>query len=856
MQRILLVTVLLYFFQLSAHSQQKYEQPAVAGQWIKSWLLCGPIHLNHHADESARGWYHSPGYETDYLKSSGGEENLRVKAGDVVNYAGGQAVWKLASGNDSIIDLRSQLSKEAPVLAYAYAELVSDKDQTLFIVFGTNDGGTLFVNGKPVWDHITQRSLRIDGDWVPIALKKGRNQILFKIEQLGNKWEFCARLAAFSVDELSKRENFFSIEPLKNGQIKLNSPYHSSVLSHLIREVSVKIENAVGKTVVNTTRTQGYFDPISLSSPSYQPYHTHFDVVLKTGERLHYHQKFSAGIKEERTLFSKGRTDYTIALASTASPSEKWAADELRHWLKEISNADFPIVPLDKSKSPRIIVGYNPEVGKKTGVKAPADGDETYWYTSSDADILIYGGKQRGTLYGVMSFLENELGCRWYTPTVSVVPKRSELKYLSFGHSERAGIRVRNDFYYEAFDPVWAARNKMNGSMGIPDQPGGVESYWSVHTFYPLVPPEEFFEKHPEYYSLLEGKRVSHNAQLCLSNPEVLAIVKERIKKKIRENPGYLIYDVSQNDYYNPCECDKCQAIVKREGSESGIMIWFVNQVAEEVEKEFPDKFIGTLAYQYTRSAPRNIKPRNNVVVRFCSIECCFAHDFESCPQNKSFMDDLTAWSRRAPHLYIWDYVVSFSHYLMPFPNFAVLKPNIKTFRNNKSIGIMEQAAYQSRGAEFAELRAYVISKLLWNPDIDEKQVIDDFMYGYYGRAGEFVRKYFDNLQALVKPDTHMGIGLEPVDRMFSDKFVEESLAIFDEAYKVADNDEIIRRIDLAALPALYLKCRRTPSMAVNDGSYDRFNQIVEREGITHLSESGKPATEAFHNSMKSAATR
>jgi hypothetical protein len=121
----------------------------------------------------------------------------------------------------------------------------------------------------------------------------------------------------------------------------------------------------------------------------------------------------------------------------------------------------------------------------------------------------------------------------------------------------------------------------------------------------------------------------------------------------MHDSPEYLIYDVSQNDWRNPCQCEKCQAIVQKEGSESGLIIWFVNQVAEAVEKEFPDKFIGTLAYQYTRTPPKYIRPRNNVVVRLCSIECCFAHDFKTCPENKSFLDDLQKWATLAPHLYI-----------------------------------------------------------------------------------------------------------------------------------------------------------------------------------------------------------
>lgn len=367
------------------------------------------------------------------------------------------------------------------------------------------------------------------------------------------------------------------------------------------------------------------------------------------------------------------------------------------------------------------------------------------------------------------------------------------------------------------------------------------------------MPPEEFYKKHPEYYSLIEGKRIYERAQLCLTNPDVLKIITERIKKRMRESPEYLIYDVSQNDWHNSCQCDKCQSIVKREGSESGLMIWFVNQVAEAVEKEFPDKFIGTLAYQYTRTPPTSIRPHNNVVVRLCSIECCFAHDFKSCTENKSFLDDLKKWSSLAPHLYIWDYVVNFSHYVMPYPNFKVLQPNIQTLRENNSIGIMEQAAYQSRGGEFSELKAYLISRLLWNPDCDVEKVINDFMYGYYGRAGKFIRQYFDLTQSLITPQTHIHFGLTPEDKIFSEGYVNEASQIFDEALKVADNDEIAGRVEMASLQILYLKCKRTPVLAKYDGSYARFCRIAKREGVLNYAEAGEPHRAAFHRSVENA---
>jgi hypothetical protein len=853
---IILSLLLVLIFSGTGKAQQFIPQPVESGKWLQSWMLCGPIPLKAPHDP-ADEWDHLVGFKTDYLSKSGGEQHPKLKAGDVVRFHGGSAKWKFYQSPDSVIDLDQAVSKSDPVFAYAYSEVQSADDKIWFVALGSNDGGSLWVNGLKVWDYPQARGLSVDNDKIPVLLKKGKNTLLLKVEERGNKWGFCLRFLPFSTQKLTESRDLFSIRTDLDGQAKIVSGFSEPVLQQLVKKLIVQIKNPKAETVLNEELNSGFSHELKLKSTPYQPYSAQIRVLFNGGEEFQQKLTFYAGERKNFPLFANGKSDYRIVLDKNASESEHWAANELQHGLKEISGAELPIQDLEEPyNGPKIVIGFNDLTRQKTGAQTPDDLDESFRYGNSGPDIFIYGGKMRGTMYGVMSFLENEFGCRWYTPEVSVIPKRNEFIFNCFDHFEKPGVRVRNDFYYEAFDPVWAARNKMNGTLGFAEsrkQPGGTENYWAVHTFYPLMPPEEFFGKHPEYYSLIDGKRTHDHAQLCLSNPDVLKIITERIEKRMRENPEYLIYSVSQNDWYNPCQCEKCQAIVKREGSESGLIIWFVNQVAEAVEKEFPDKFIGTLAYQYTRKPPKSIRPRNNVVVRLCSIECCFSHDFKSCPENRAFLDDLQKWSAIAPHLYIWDYVVNFSHYVMPYPNFRVLQPNIQTLRENHAIGIMEQAAYQSRGGEFAELRSYLISRLLWNPDTDVNKVIDDFMYGYYGRAGQLVKQYFDLLQNRVTPDTHIHLGLSPDDKLFSDEFVNEACRIFDQARKVADNDEILKRVEMASLPILYLKCKRTPVLAKYDGTYADFCRIAEREHVTHYAEAGEAQRKAFHKSMENA---
>ena len=214
-------------------------------------------------------------------------------------------------------------------------------------------------------------------------------------------------------------------------------------------------------------------------------------------------------------------------------------------------------------------------------------------------------------------------------------------------------------------------------------------------------------------------------------------------------------------------------------------------------------------------------------------------------------MKDIQGWAAIAPHLYIWDYVVNFSHYILPYPNFRVLQPNLQFFRDHNAIGVMEQAAYQSRGGEFAELRAYLLAKLLWNPDCNVQDVIGDFMHGYYGRGGQYIRAYFDLLHNQITPERHIHLGLRPDDPLFTEDFIRAADGIFDRAETVADSEEILHRVEMARLPLMYLKCKRFPNQSVRDKTYQRFCEITQREGVTYYAESGQSHREAFHNAME-----
>ena len=438
-----------------------------------------------------------------------------------------------------------------------------------------------------------------------------------------------------------------------------------------------------------------------------------------------------------------------IVLASDATAPERTAATELQSYLKQVTGADFEIRPeIEVSETaPQIIVGQSsrakrlcPDVDwaalRQDGIVIRTLGDR----------LVLAGGRPRGTLYAVYTFLEDTVGVRWWTSTESTIPSKKTLNIRDLDVVYTPKLRSREAHYRDPNEnPLFAAKLRMNGHFyAIPAEYGGHMPFVGfVHTFYGLIPPSRYFEQHPEWFSLIDGKRTTSWSQLCLTNDEMRAELTKNALDSIRRSRSAGIISISQNDCFNPCQCDKCKAVVAEEGSEAGPLIRFVNAVAADIEKEFPDILVETLAYQYTRKPPLKVKPRDNVVVRLCSIECDFSKPLDS-EANKAFRDDLLGWAAVAPNLFIWDYVTDFARYLQPHPNMRVLAPNIRFFVNNNTIGLFEQGDSYTTTGDFIRLRTWFFAHLEWDPSLNEMKLIKEFLEGYYGPAAPYLQHYLD----------------------------------------------------------------------------------------------------------------
>jgi len=558
-----------------------------------------------------------------------------------------------------------------------------------------------------------------------------------------------------------------------------------------------------------------------------------------------------AAVMPEIILAENQMSPYRILLPSNPTTEETKAATVLQDYLLQISGAALPIISAKKGRSPyEIVLGQNDrldDLARKINFNSLKE--DGFVIVTDSLRLIIAGGSEKGTLYGVYTFLEKYLGCRMYSPKVKLIPKKDRIALGKIDDRQVPLIKFRDTHYRATWDPEYIDWHKLDHDANGNRKDWGM---W-VHTFNALVPPEIYYEEHPEYYALVNGKRIP--TQLCLTNMNVLEITIQSLRKKIAQKPEAKYWSVSQNDNRNFCTCDKCKAIDDREGSPSGSIVQFVNLVADE----FPEKVISTLAYEYGRQAPKTLKPRDNVNIMLCSIEINRDKPIVDDSTSASFAKDVKEWGKIAKDIIVWDYIIQFNHLVSPFPNLHVLQPNLQFFTEN-GVSAMFAQGNREVGGEFAELRAYLISKLLWDPYINVDTTMGDFLKGYYGAAALPIRKYIDEMRAALlhsgQPLKIFGSPMDAETSYLSAELIARYQSLFDEAEaKVADNPEVLERVRIARLPLEYAIMEQAKKhfagesgvfRKVNDrwvaradirAKINPFTDLLIRQGVTQVKE-------------------
>jgi len=434
------------------------------------------------------------------------------------------------------------------------------------------------------------------------------------------------------------------------------------------------------------------------------------------------------------------------------------------------------------------------DVGMQSYIKLTIDekqSDDYVYSCSSDSNITISGNNKDHLMRAAYHFLEEFGGVRCYTSKM--------IKYTSntiFFPKKNGVVETYND-YFEMRDTDFISpkddeyswfrgfntdeyRYQINtGRVGnetdeqralrIEEEKdyysalGGRVQYVSgfCHTFCgDFVNSSKYYDQgqNLECYALdANGNR--RRDELCCMNEKTAEICIEDVQTildsdRYDPNAPLQIISLTQTDDMTGCKCERCVKEAKAHNGYGYTNLVLVNKVAKHFKEitektgKYANVAFDTFAYRYTRKCPTGIVPEDNVIIRLCSIECCCSHylDDSKCLTNVSFMTDLADWGKICKRIYIWDYCTNFCHYMGLFPNIEVLAHNLRVFYENGCKGVYEEGNYAlnklGNDPEFAELRSYVIAKVLENPYCDYQAVIDDFCNAYYGSAGEYMAEF------------------------------------------------------------------------------------------------------------------
>lgn len=529
-----------------------------------------------------------------------------------------------------------------------------------------------------------------------------------------------------------------------------------------------------------------------------------------------------AGLAVAETIFADDHagvdlaklTGWTIVVGADAIPSESYAAEEFRSILAQASGIDLPVVTTSDQNRQLVLIGPSKMLSDLfPDLDTAAMGPEDLRIVVRDDVIAIAGGRPRGTLYGVYTFLEDYLGVRFLTVDHTHVPRLPDTAMVGpLDRHYSPPLSFRWSYYGETnHSPLLAARLRVN-AVGGDDKYGGKTGQSLInHTFGSQIPTAKYGAEHPEYFALRDGQRLAggsndwFDTEPCLTNPDVLKIVTRAVLDELRAHPEKENVSVSQNDNAKNCLCSDCRAIDDREGTPMGSLLEFVNAVAEEVAKEHPDVMVGTLSYWYTRKPPQTIRPRPNVQIQLCSIECCMIHPINdpTCEKNVQFCHDMDEWGQLTQNIFIWNYNTNFSNYLLPCPNLRVIEPNIRHFVAKGAKGVFMQAAGNSTGAELSDLRNYVMAGLLWDPSRSGQKLIDEFLDLHFGKTAppirRFINMYHDHCEA---NGIHRNCFGPAVDYGIDSDIAQAAMDAFTEAFALADSDAVKLRVEKASICA------------------------------------------------------
>lgn len=513
-------------------------------------------------------------------------------------------------------------------------------------------------------------------------------------------------------------------------------------------------------------------------------------------------------------LAQHGRARFRIHVERHADNLTLHAAAELADYLKRISGADFlPLSNDDNTQSgPLLIVGRESQLAKQLGKEISFDalGDDGFVIRSIGEHIVIAGATPRGTMYGVNWFLDRKLGVKWLSPDFTVVPRAPVLQFDRFHIRQIPRFSYREVLSHEGEDKVYRAHNLLNGESHGPSflpSPPGIDSWnhaWmtkgSYVSFFELLPKAKYARAHPEWYA---------GGQLAMMNPQMREAMAAAIVDRLKVLPDYrdVWFSIKDQDWGWDMDVASRAFADKHGAKPSAPRLDMMIDVANQVRKVLPEARFAFNAYHWSFSPPSGMTVPDHILVFPMTIQVDYSTPLNE-GRNVQLGKDIVGWNSIADHVLIWDHITNFSGYYQPTPNIFPIGRSIQWLATLPHVqGYFAEGSWGTPNAEFASLRAWMIARLLWNPDENIASLVTEFCQHYYGPAAPAMRRYIDLMHAAIRKSGDVLAEKTQVDiAMYDLDFVVAADALFDEAEAAVIEDPVLLNHVMAArLPVDYV---------------------------------------------------
>jgi len=493
---------------------------------------------------------------------------------------------------------------------------------------------------------------------------------------------------------------------------------------------------------------------------------------------------------------------------------ERLAAREVQKYVSLVAGAELPIVAA--AEGPGIVL-----------VAGDADGvGELYSIDISARRVRIRGNCPVTLLFGVYDFLETHLGCRWLAgdEVGEQIPRRLRVRIPTSTRVERPSMPVRTFFLRREPEMWWALRNRLNGfytrefveSLGtgtrrsllyLPADQGG------IHAWYRIVPAQKYFDKHPEYFAMIDGKRTPgslRSGQICTTNPDVIRIVADAARAYFEQDPAARVFSIAPNDGYGWCECESCRALDEQLGGArnwaarnqpivTDRLLYFANQVAERALDGLPNRELFIFAYVNYVVPPQVVKPREGVTVWLCHYRpACYAHAISDpdCPENALFLQHLRTWGQWPERMGIYAYTDKSMWEGLPRPIVRSMMADIELF---DAAGIPRYVA-QSAASNWGQMGAlyWATTKKLWDTGADVERLLHRWCAGMFAESAQPMWRFVSVLEKAVA-DSGEHFNASPTvegPKLFSARDLDEARECLRQAAALAASEKVSQRIE------------------------------------------------------------